>query len=59
MPTLEILSRDEAETRRAHLLAKVDMSEDELRERARDYTLNAHEAGVLAEIDGLDFLLGE
>lgn len=59
MPIVEMLSENEIRERRAHLLAEVGMSEDQLRERAQSYSLTADEAGVLAEIDGLDFLLGK
>jgi uncharacterized small protein (DUF1192 family) len=59
MPTIEILSAEELEERRTALLAEVDMTEDELRNRGRTYSLSVHEAGILTEIDGLDFLLGE
>ncbi len=59
MPTVEILSRTEIERRREELLRSLEMTESELRERAASYALSAHESGVLAEIDGLDFLLDD
>ncbi|HTZ43749.1 MAG TPA: hypothetical protein VMB79_07780 [Jatrophihabitans sp.] len=58
MPELEVLTRDEIVQRRKRLLAETSMSEDELRTRAANYTLTPRESGILAEIDGLEFLLG-
>lgn len=59
MPTVEVLSHDDIVRRKAELLASVGASEDELRERAASYMLNPREAGILSEIDGMEFLLGE
>lgn len=59
MPTVETLSREDILLRKAELLASIATSEEVLRERASEYTLTPREAGVLAEIEGLDFLLGE
>ena len=59
MPSLEVLTKDDIEARRRCLLRDAAMTEDELRERARSYTLTARESGILSEVDGLEFLLGE
>ena len=51
------MSREEMLTERDRLLASVHVSEAELRQRAASWELDAHERGVLAEVDGLDWLL--
>lgn len=58
MPTVEVLTFDEIAARREQLLDSVRMSEEELRAKAADYALGAHEIGILLELDGLDYLLG-
>jgi hypothetical protein len=59
MPTVETLSREEILERRDALLAETAMTEAELRRRAADYTLTVYEAGILSEINAMEFLLGE
>ena len=51
------LTRDAMVTERAELLAATDLTEDQLRAAAAAWTLPARERGLLARIDGLDFLL--
>lgn len=58
MPEVEILSHDEIVRRRNELLSEAAMSEEELRNRAAAYTLSPREAGILSELEGLEFLLG-
>lgn len=52
------LSVEQAEEQRAKPLSDLGVTEDELRARARQFTLNERELAVLDDIDGLDFLLG-
>jgi hypothetical protein len=59
MPPVELLTPTEIEARRRELLESIGMDENMLRERARSYLLSAEEAGVLTELDGLEFLLGK
>ena len=46
------------QTRRRAALARLSVTEAELRARAKVYRLNATELAVLDELDDLDFLLG-
>lgn len=54
---LRELNRDEMRAERARLLATVAAGEDDLRRRAEDWDLDPAERGVLAEVDGLDWML--
>jgi hypothetical protein len=55
--TVRKLTRDDMLDERAALLAEAGMSEDELRARGEAWELDAHHRGLLARIDGLNFLL--
>jgi hypothetical protein len=54
--TLEVLGPDAIDRRLAELLAAVQMSIDELRERADQFTLTPLEQGVLDQIEDLEYL---
>jgi hypothetical protein len=54
---VERLNPSEIEARRAELLARVGMSEEELRARGAAYALTDAQAAVLDELEDLDFLL--
>ena len=51
------LTREDMIKERTELLEAAGMSEDELRERGAAWDLDAHHRGLLAQINGLDFLL--
>jgi hypothetical protein len=57
MPEVEMLTVEDAEARRAAVLAAVGGDEVALRRRADRYELNADELAALTEIDELDYLL--
>ncbi|MEE1796898.1 hypothetical protein PUR28_39980 [Streptomyces sp. BE308] len=57
MPTVIHKTRDQLETQRAQLLADVNMSYDQLAERAAMYSLSMDELDVWHTIEGLDYLL--
>lgn len=54
----EILSRAEAERRRAEILAQVG-DEQKFRDRAEDYELDADELVLYDDLLTLEYLLGE
>lgn len=51
------LSREDLERRRAAILKSVRMTEDELRERAREFMLQPHERVAFESIRAIDLLL--
>jgi hypothetical protein len=53
------MSHEELETRRRAILNAVGMTEGELRERARTYTLRPNERKAFEALRAIDFLLGE
>ncbi len=55
--TVRKLSREDMLNERAELLTAAGMSEHELRVRGEAWELDAEHRGILARIDGLDFLL--
>lgn len=55
--TLRTLTREDMLKERAALLTETGMTEKELRARGAAWELDAHHRGLLARIDGLDFLL--
>ncbi len=55
--TVRALTRQEMLEERTNLLDRAGMTEAELRERGDAWELDAHHRGLLARIDGLDFLL--
>ncbi|MCX4677127.1 hypothetical protein OG413_17770 [Streptomyces sp. NBC_01433] len=57
MPTVIHKTRDQLETQRAQLLADVNMSYDQLADRAAMYSLSMDELDVWHTIEGLDYLL--
>lgn len=57
MPTVIHKTRDQLETQRAQLLADMNMSYDQLAERAAMYSLSMDELDVWHTIEGLDYLL--
>ncbi|MFD3814979.1 MULTISPECIES: hypothetical protein [Streptomyces] len=57
MPTVIHRTRSELEAQREQLLASVNMSYDELAERAATYSLSMDELDVWHTIEGLDYLL--
>ncbi|MFE2497131.1 hypothetical protein [Streptomyces scopuliridis] len=57
MPTVIHKTREELEDQRARLLAEVQMSYEELAERAAVYSLSMDELDVWHTIEGLDYLL--
>ncbi|MER5982940.1 hypothetical protein [Streptomyces sp. NPDC001787] len=57
MPTVIHKTRDQLENRRAQLLADVNMSYEQLAERAAMYSLGMDELDVWHTIEGLDHLL--
>ena len=57
MPTLEILSAEDLRARRAALVVDAGLPEEELRERAADYTLSAEQMGLWSKIEDIDYLL--
>ncbi|MEU8623266.1 hypothetical protein [Streptomyces sp. NPDC048669] len=57
MPTVIHRTRSELEVQRERLLADVNMSYEELAERAAMYSLSMDELDVWHTIEGLDYLL--
>ena len=55
--TVRSLTRDDMLRERKSLVEDAGMSEAELRLLADAYELDAHQRGLLARIDSLDFLL--
>jgi hypothetical protein len=55
--TVRTLTREDMLRERAELLIDAGMTEKNLRRLAASYELDAHHRGLLARIDGLDFLL--
>jgi hypothetical protein len=58
MSTAISMSREELRERRAALLRKVDMTYEQLRERALAYTLRPEERSAYEAIRSIDYLLG-
>jgi hypothetical protein len=58
-PVINFLSDEDIKSRRDELLASVDMSYEELRERAAAYLLNAEERAVFRRINDLDYLAAD
>lgn len=58
MPTVNVMSTAELESRRRELLDSVDCSLYELRDRAHEYVLSLDELEVLRELERLEFLAG-
>lgn len=52
-------SRSDLERKRATLLRRTHMPENELRRRAETYQVSVQEADALRAIDQIDFLLGD
>ncbi|NEW73515.1 hypothetical protein G4H13_24895 [Streptomyces rapamycinicus] len=57
MPTVIHRTPSELRAQRAQLLAEVNMSYEELRERAETYSLSMDELDVWHTIEGIDYLL--
>ena len=57
-PTVEILTEEDLQARRAEILAAQTLTEEELRRGAARYTLTADEVAALDEVDRIDYLLG-
>lgn len=57
MPTVIHRTRDELLEQRERLLAEVNMSYEELAERAATYALSMDQLDVWHTIEGLDYLL--
>ncbi len=55
-PTVVVLTRTEAEERRAEILRRVG-DEDEFRRRAEEYSLGADELALFDRLEALDYLL--
>ena len=55
---VDMVTPREAKAEIKRLLQRVGMSRDELERRGDDWELDANERGVLADIRGLEFLLG-
>jgi len=58
MATVIRMSRDDLARRRQELLESVDMTYEELRERALAYTLRSEERAAYEAIRSIDYLLG-
>lgn len=56
--TVRRMSREDMLQERTELLRQAGMDETELRNRGAEWHLDAEHRGILARIDGLDFLLG-
>jgi hypothetical protein len=59
MTTIEHVSRDQLLNRKAAILAKIGLSEDELRARAESGGLVGDEWAAASAIEGIDYLLGD
>lgn len=57
MPVVERLTNEELESRRAALLARAALPEQELRQRAAVYDVTPEQAAIVDELDDLDWLL--
>lgn len=57
MPTVIHRTRSELEAQRAQLLASVNMTYEQLADRAAMYSLSMDELDVWHTIEGLDYLL--
>jgi len=55
---VDMVTPKKAKAEIERLLQRVGMSRDELERRGDDWELDANERGVLADIRGLEFLLG-
>lgn len=53
---VKVFDRDSLERRRASVLERVGVTEQDLRERGARYALTADEMAVLDELNGLDYL---
>lgn len=53
------VTRDQLTERRRAALARLDIPERELRERAAEHVLTPEERDTLTELEEIDFLLGE
>jgi hypothetical protein len=53
------VTREQLEKRRRAALARLDISERDLRQRAVEHVLTPEERDVLTELEEIDFLLGE
>ncbi|MGH3800680.1 MAG: hypothetical protein ACRDTD_11190 [Pseudonocardiaceae bacterium] len=56
---LHEVTREQLEGRRRAALARLDISERDLRQRAVEHVLTPEERDVLTELEEIDFLLGE
>ncbi|MFD6177862.1 MULTISPECIES: hypothetical protein [unclassified Isoptericola] len=56
--SVTLLTRDQAVERRADLLSRLGLTEEELMGRARRYELTIAERDVADEVEGLTYLLG-
>lgn len=59
MTRIANLSDDELRARRAEILRKLDISFEEIRERANSYALAGEEHDAWEELGSIAFLLGE
>ncbi len=59
MPTVEMLSAEELRARRATILSRTGLTEEELRERAEQFLLTPELTASLVALDEIDYLLGE
>lgn len=55
--TVERVTRDRAIARQQEILRELDMSADEMLQRANDFDLEANERGLANEYEHLEFLL--
>jgi len=53
------VTRDQLTERRCAVLARLDILEDEFRQRAVEHVLTPEERDALAELEEIDFLLGD
>lgn len=56
---LHEVTREQLEERRRAALARLGISERDLRQRAVEHVLTPEERDVLTELEEIDFLLGE
>ncbi|OBB94975.1 hypothetical protein [Mycobacterium sp. 852002-40037_SCH5390672] len=59
MTKIASLSDDELRARRASILRKLDMSFEEIRDRANSYALAGDEHDAWEQLESIAFLLGE
>ena len=57
MPTLEMLTAEQAQDRIAALLRDSGYELEDLRERADSWLLNADELSVLSQVEELEYLI--